>query len=228
MVRSTALLIAVAACFPATVAGQNQSRWFMDVGYGWSWPTSWTFERGSSSRVGIGVGVSPSVQLGLSGSAEMLPYSDQRFADLFPTGSHAGSLAARVLSLSGNVEWSPSHWGAVTPLVGLALSFQRRDVSGFIGSPAWVRCSTAARFVYSTDPDTGRSTLSVHNHIPEEGCADLRQDIDVDGKSLGLMSSAGLNWRFDDNALLAAVRVSYNLLPSAPVVSTDIAWRHYF
>jgi hypothetical protein len=106
------------------------------------------------------------------------------------------------------------------------LSYQHRSVSGFVTSSAWVYCSTAARFHYDTDPVTGQTTLSVENHVPEAGCSELRQDIDVEGSTFGMVNSLGLEVDVGVGAVGAVLQYSHGMTSLLPgIVSTHLVWR---
>ena len=224
-------LLGVLTPFPGEA--QEESRWFWEIRTGWSSALAPgnAYDVGPSAGLGIGIAVNPEVRLRFTLGADALPYSDERFGELFEIDDlnkpDAGDLMAEAVGLTSGIEWSPGMTTRVRPWVGTGLTLRRRSVNGFITSPAWARCSTGTLFRWDEDPVTGRSTLSAYNPVPEPGCADLRRDIDVEGWSLGLMTSAGLTMRSGAKAVAAALHLSTGMLPG-PLLTADLTWRYHF
>lgn len=227
------VLVAVSMASSAGVAAQERGRWYLDVDGGWSWPvTSGAFSAGPATGLAVGYAVTPSLALRMGWGRADHPYSDARFGELFvvsaPSTADAGELSAHDLALTAGVEWSPVEWGAWQPVVATGFAVERHTVGGFVGSPAWARCSPGTRFLWSTDPVTGRTTLTTSNPVPEAGCDDLRRDIADEGWTVGLTSSAGMLFRFGGYAVGGLVRYAHAV--TSPVrgrLSARLAWRFY-
>lgn len=228
-----ALVLGLSGALPWAGQAQHEARWFVDVGTGWSWPVEHrqAFEGGRNTRLGVGLAVTPGLAVHLAVGAVELPYADERFGELFviadPGVPDAGGLGAEIFDVSAGIEWSPSDVGEVRPLLGAALGYERLDAGGYFDSPAWARCPLGSRFVVSTDPTTGESTLSVDDSPPEPGCAELRQDLSsVTGQRLALATSVGLAFGSGWHSFAVLLRYAHAMTSvTSGTLSMQLAWR---
>jgi hypothetical protein len=228
------IVIAASTLFaPQATSAQQPSRWFWDVGLGWSSPIEArsAFNGGGSLHLGIGRRLDHDLALTFAYARERLPYDDARFGALFDTPGEpdAEPLGANVHRLAAGLEWSPNDLGRLTPLLGASLAYEHRGVSGFVTSSAWYYCSTGTIFSYSTDPDTGVTTLTTENPTPAPGCDDLRRDIDVEGGSVTMATSLGFMVDMGPGALGFLVQYSHGFTDTLPgLLSSHLVWRAPF
>ena len=132
---------ALTAFAPLTGEAQEESRWFGEVRTGWSSAIAPgnAYDGGPSAGIGVGVAVKPAVRLRFSLGIDDLPYSDERFGELFVMADSrppdAGALSVSAVGLTGGVEWSPGMFALVRPWLGAGLTFRSRSsMSSFVVS----------------------------------------------------------------------------------------------
>lgn len=140
-----------------------------------------------------------------------------------------GPLAAQVVTVTGELEWSPVESGSWRPTVGVGLGYQERKVGGYVLSDVSPLCSPNTVFAFETDPVTGATRFVSANPIAHPACPEFRRDIDISSRGIALSGSFGLRRSRGKRSLGAEVRYSQGIIATrAGHLSTHLVVGFHF